>query len=203
VVTVGRDENGDIRDIRGPLWISVGVVQVGLWVLIFLALMTLVIWWIRRRRSRSGSEADVESGPPPRPPHEVALEALAELQASPMLERGQVKEYHILVSDILRTYVEGHFRVHALEMTTGEVLGGLDEVGVEDQTRADFKRFLESCDLVKFAKVRPGVEESERVLVLGRSIVEESMSWRQPEPEPEPEPEPHPAPAEGTREGPD
>lgn len=190
VVTVGRDETGDIRDIRGPLWISVGVIQVGFWLLFIILVVVVSTWWFRRRKARGDDGGHIDIGPPPRPAHEVALEAFAVLEASPMLERGQVKEYHIEVSDILRRYVEGHFQVHALEMTTWEVLSGLEGVGVGESTRGDFRGFLDQCDMVKFAKVRPSGDDSGKVLVLGRSIVEATKDWSAPEPEPEPEPEP-------------
>ena len=189
VVTVGRDETGDIRDIRGPLWLSVGVIQVGFWLLLIILVVVVSAWWFRRRKTRGDGADHVDAGPPPRPAHEVALEAFAALEASSMLERGQVKEYHIEVSDILRRYVEGHFQVHALEMTTWEVLSGLEGVGVDESTRGDFRRFLDQCDMVKFAKVRPSGDDSGKVLVLGRSIVEATLEWRAPEAEPESAPD--------------
>jgi hypothetical protein len=105
----------------------------------------------------------------------VALEALARLEASPLLDRGEVKEYHIQVSDILRTYVEGRFRVPALEMTTRDIVTGLKNVGVEGSIRDDFRGFLDRCDLVKFAKLRPDVEASRGILALGRRLVEETI----------------------------
>jgi hypothetical protein len=109
------------------------------------------------------------------PPHEIALDALARLEASAMLERGAIKEFHIGVSDILRRYVEARYRVAALEMTTGEVLDGLDRVGVGADFRDGLRRFLDQCDMVKFAKVRPSVDASGEVLALGRRLVEASV----------------------------
>jgi hypothetical protein len=105
----------------------------------------------------------------------VALEALAELEASPLLAHGQVKEYHIAASDILRTYVEERFRVEALEMTTREVLQGLADIGADASFRVGLRNFLEACDMVKFAKVRPDAEASHAALELGRRIIVESV----------------------------
>lgn len=173
VVSVGADESGDIRDIRGPLGIPLGVARVGLWALALLMAAWLAYTLYARMR-RASDDPVAAPGPPPRPPHEIALEALARLEASPMLERGQVKEYHIEVSDILRHYVEGRFHVTALEMTTWEVLAGLERVNVEPGIRDRLRRFLEQCDLVKFAKVRPDLAASREALVLGRTLVEET-----------------------------
>lgn len=174
VVSVGADEGGDIRDIRGPLWIPLGVVTVSLWLL--LGLVALGAAYGLYRRSRRRGEDDVEeAGPPPRPAHEVALEAIERIESSPMLERGQVKEYHIEVSEVLRTYVERRFRVPSLEMTTREVVEGLRGVGAQGQFVDGLRRFLDQCDLVKFAKVRPTLEASQKILDLGRDLVTGSV----------------------------
>ena len=174
VVSVGTDEGGDIREIRGPLGIPVGVVTVGLWLLLALAVLGAAYGLYRRSR-RSGEEDVDEAGSPSRPAHEVALEALARIEASPMLERGQVKEYHIQVSEVLRTYVETRFHVPSLEMTTREVVDGLRAVGAPGELIDGFRHFLDQCDMVKFAKVRPTLEASREVLDLGRDVVSGSV----------------------------
>ncbi len=88
-----------------------------------------------------------------------------------MLERGQVKKYHIEVSEVLRSYVEARFLVASLEMTTREVVDGLRGVGAQVQFVDGLRRFLDQCDMVKFAKVRPSLEASQEVVNLGRDLV--------------------------------
>jgi hypothetical protein len=174
VVSVGTDEGGDIRDIHGPLAIPVGVVTVGLWALVLLALLGVAFWLGRRMRRGRGGPPTARAEPP-RPPHEIALEALARIEASPMLERGQVKEYHIAVSETLRIYVEARFGVPALEMTTREVVQGLEVVSAPQGFIDALRRFLDRCDLVKFAKVRPDQGASRETLALGRDLVESTV----------------------------
>jgi hypothetical protein len=101
-----------------------------------------------------------------------------------MLDRGQVKEYHIEISDVLRRYVEARFGVPALEMTTWEVVGGLEREGVEPEFRDGLRSFLDRCDLVKFAKVRPDVDSSRSLILEGRSLVERSARTVAPAAEP-------------------
>jgi len=175
VESVGLDEGGDIREIKGPLRLPRAVGRMLLRVLA-MGLAVLVAWRVYRwwrRRTPTGKSAI--PGPPPRPPHEVALEALTRLEASSLLERGEVKEYHIQVSEILRAYVEGRFQVPALEMTTWDVTRGLQAVGLEEPLLERLRRFLDRCDLVKFAKHKPGTEESKGVLADGRRFVEETI----------------------------
>jgi hypothetical protein len=189
VVSVGVDETGDIREIRGPLGIPVSSWVVALWVLVPLLAAVLLYLLVRRLGSRGEEVARPALGHLRPPPHEVALEALAELEASALLERGQVKEYHIAASDILRTYVEERFRVEALEMTTREVLDSLAAAGADASFRVGLRTFLEACDLVKFAKARPGTDESRSALELGRRIILESSRSAQVDPESAVDPE--------------
>ncbi len=170
VVSVGTDESGDIRDIRGPFAIPVGVVTVSLWLLALLAVAVLA-WSFYRRRQRGPETEPVVPAVPVLSPEEVALEALGRIEASDLLARGEVKQYHIEVSDVLRHYVEARFEVPALEMTTREVTEGLRRAGVQQAFREDLRRLLDQCDLVKFAKVRPDAEDSRAVLQLGRTLV--------------------------------
>ena len=85
-----------------------------------------------------------------------------------------IKEFHIRVSEIIRTYVEGRFDVYALEMTTPEVMAGLGACRLDGAVLAEFASFLDRCDLVKFAKVRPGVDACLGVLATARRIVDET-----------------------------
>ena len=176
VVSVGQDETGDIREIRGPLMIPVSVLRVAGWLAALLMAVVVGAWGYRRWAHARGGEEPVEKGPPARPPHEIALEALDRLEHSEMLMRGQVKEYHIEASDILRRYIEARFRVTALELTTWEILDGLTRAGTAQGFRDDLRRFLDQCDLVKFAKVRPSSDASREMVQLGRALVTGSMS---------------------------
>lgn len=174
IVSVGVDESGDIRDIRGPLGIPMSLLRTLLLALLPVLLIALLYIAARRLRSREDESAGPALVPLERPAHEIALEALAQLESSQLLEVGQVKEYHIEVSDILRVYVERRFRVDALEMTTREVLVGLERAGVDESFREGLGVFLDQCDMVKFAKVRPGPDQSRQVLELGRRLVQRS-----------------------------
>jgi hypothetical protein len=183
VVSVGADETGDIREIRGPMAIAISAVRVALFAILLVILLILAYALFRRLRRRPSDDSTPVPGPPLRPPHEIALEALDRLAASPMLERGQVKEYHIEISDILRRYVEARFGVPALEMTTWEVVEGLERFGVEREFRDEARSFLDRCDLVKFAKVRPDADSSRALIQEGRSLVERSAGTLAPKAE--------------------
>lgn len=170
VESVGLDESGDIRDIRGPLAIARSWWTLLPWLVLVAAAAAGAVYLHRRRRARPVA---VQSRPaaPPRPFHLVALEALDELERSALLERGQVKRYHVRISEIIRSYVEGQLRVPALEMTTGEVVDGLRKAALGDRITGTFGTFLARCDLVKFAKLRPGADDSSELMGIARSLV--------------------------------
>lgn len=172
VASVGLDEGGDIRDIKGPLEIPRNWLLSLPILLAALAIGAVGYWLYRRYRQRASVGAGAPETVLVRPPHEIALEALAQLEESGLLERGDVKEYFIGVSEIVRRYIEGRYQVDALEMATYEVADGLDRVGVSLETRLEFERFLSDCDLVKFAKWVPEMGFSREMVGRARGLVE-------------------------------
>ncbi len=173
VVSVGLDDTGEIRDIKGPLSLSRSWWGPLLWALAAAgAGAVCVLLWQRRKRRPRPDAVPRKRARPARPPHLVALEALDALEASALLERGQVKEFHIRLSDILRTYVEDKLEVPALELTTGEVVAAMLRAALDPGICERTRLFLEACDLVKFAKLRPTAEDSRALLTKARAIVE-------------------------------
>jgi len=171
VQSVGLDEGGDIRAIRGPLGLPLSVIYVLPWILLAL-LGVLAYWlWVKRKRSETSPRRSVVI---PRFPHREAYEALDRLGASDLLERGEIKEYHILASEIIRTYVEGRFGVYALEMTTGEVVERLRSSDLPEDAVEAFGAFASRCDLVKFAKLRPTPVPSREILEAARAFVDKT-----------------------------
>ena len=171
VETVGRDEGGDIRDIKGPLTIPFSVVTLLPWLAGMAVVGAAAFWLYRwyRRRDRPAVSVPVV---PPQPAHEIAYASLDALEASGLLELGEVKTYHIRVSDIMRVYAEDRFGVEAMEMTTSQVLDGLRRAGAVSGVVVDLRHLLDRCDLVKFAKFRPNVPTCRDLVPLGRRLVD-------------------------------
>jgi hypothetical protein len=162
----------DIRDIKPPVAISSGWEWVW-WVLAALAIIALGIfawrWWQKWR-----SQIPVE---PPVPAHLRAKQKLQEALAL----LAQPKPFCILVSDTIRSYLEEQFDFHAPERTTEEFLHELQATDLlSPEQKESLGKFLESCDLVKFAKYEPGEPELRELHDSALRLVEET------EPKPEP-----------------
>ncbi len=169
VASVGLDETGDIRDVKSPLEIPLGL-------LVLLLVALLYALYRRFRQQPAASPIDVSA--PLRRPYEVAYDQLRELEASGMLERGEIKDYYIRVSEIIRAYVEAQYYVPALEMASFEVLENLEGIGVDHDTLRDFEGFLAECDLVKFAKFVPDASRARQIVPRARKLVERTKVGR-------------------------
>jgi len=171
VESVGLDEGGDIRDVKGPLSIPRNWWLLWPWVAGALILVGLAVWWYRRYQRRERPAAPTARAPR-RPPHEIALEALARLEQEHLLDRGEIKAFHIRISEILRIYLEGRFGIDAMELVTDEVVDELGRTGLDDAVVQAMRAFLDACDLVKFAKHTPAPGASREMLATARRLVE-------------------------------
>ena len=171
VASVGRDDSGDIRDIKGPLAVPFDVMTLLPW-LAGLAAMGILGYLFYQRYGRKTKLPVLQPISPPRPAHLVAHESLDALRTSGLLEAGELKTYHIRLSDIIRVYIWRRFGVAAMEMTTEEVLKGLRRTDTLRTVMTGFRQLLERCDLVKFAKFKPKAPDSLDLIPLGRRLVD-------------------------------
>ncbi|NOY76320.1 MAG: protein BatD [Calditrichaeota bacterium] len=176
VQSVVPSQEGDIKDIKPPVEIPFDwhpYVKYGLWGLLGLIILgALIYFWVRKRSGKPLIPVKTE---PPRPPHELALEALEHLQHSDLLEKGQVKAYYSEVSEIIRRYIGGRFGVDALDLTSSELLRELKAIPISDEHVQLMTEFTELCDLVKFAKYNPEDEENQKVIDWAFQFVRETQ----------------------------
>ena len=178
VVPVGSLIGGDpaaatVRDIAPPVDMPRGW---GLWIALAAALLLFaagLIWWWRRPR-RAQQVAALA-------PHLLALRQLKELQAERLVEKGDIKLFHIRVSDVLRRYIENRFGVRAPEQTTEEFLATVGNNGALGNSRHLLREFLTHCDLVKFAKHQPTTAECQGTFDTCRRFVLDTAPSEKPD----------------------
>jgi len=158
----------DIRDIRG----LVPVPHSWWWVWVVLAVLVvaagIAFWLWKRQKPAIAAETSV-----PLSPFEIALAALQRLRE----EYPPVEEFYTRLSDIVRHYLEGQFRLHAPERTTEEFLYEVSRDAALSQAHKNLLgSFLQESDLVKFARFRPGQEDMQRAYDAAEKFVRESAS---------------------------
>lgn len=156
----------DIRDIKPPVEISSGWEWLW-WSLATIVILGLAVWAWRRWQKRRAQVLAV----PPVPAHIRAKQKLQEA----LTLIAQPKPFVIVVSDTTRYYLEERFDFHAPERTTEEFLHELQRTDLlsRDQ-KLSLGDFLQSCDLVKFAKYEPGEPELRELHGSALRLVEET-----------------------------
>jgi hypothetical protein len=149
-----------IHDIAGPVWFF----PYPAWVVIgaalaFLALIGLLFWVTRRKRPV-----------PALTPRERALKALEQLRS----EAAESDSYGfgIEVSDALRTYIRDQYGLDAVTTTSIEFLEVLRNNPVfTENEKAALSDFLESVDLLKYARQSAAAEEIRSLLEIAERLV--------------------------------
>ncbi len=160
----------DIRDIKPPEEIPFDwtpyLILAGMFVAAIALMAGLYALLNRPRGSRSA---------PPPPAHEVALAALEHLRQRRLLEDGQVAEFFVGLTHIVRIYLENGFHVRAPEMTTEEFLAAASaDRRLAAQHRRLLGDFLTLADLVKFARLLPSPKDADAAFDAARRFVEET-----------------------------
>ncbi|MDA0378909.1 MAG: hypothetical protein O3C45_10165 [Bacteroidetes bacterium] len=149
------------------------------WIVGFLALAAVLYGlWRWRRRGQDEEEATVEPATPAIPPFEEAVRRLASLQQADLSDPAVIKPFYVELTDILRTYVGKRTHVPALESTTRELLSRLKgsrsgKVLPEDVIR-EIDQILTHSDLVKFADLRPILEQTRSMVDGTRAVIEQT-----------------------------
>jgi hypothetical protein len=141
------------------------------WLLAALAIglaVLAVLAWRRWRRPRPAAAAL-------RPAHLLALAELERLQGQLPADQPGSEEVYVRLADILRRYVVWRFGLRASAQTTEELLASADRSGGPIAARRHLiGAVLTACDLVKFARHRPGPGDLQIQLRQARDFIEQT-----------------------------
>ncbi|MDD3666068.1 MAG: hypothetical protein PHQ65_12440 [Bacteroidales bacterium] len=191
VNTVEVDTTQAFRDIKEPVKAPVTIGEVIPWALggLVAAILITVIVWVVRQRLRKESiiperrkvvlPADVE-----------ALQRLDELRLKKLWQAGEVKFYYTELTDIMRVYLERRFAIQAAEMTSAEIMEGIQHLKLHPTTTQLLDNMLQLADLVKFARMQPLPLENDTALNHAVDFVKETRPVAQPQPATEAENQP-------------
>jgi len=164
----GADEPPEIADLKPPASIApdYGALYVALALLGALVLGAGIVWWLQRRYTGRWAAVPVPDDPFHRePPHVWVYRELQQLLERRLAEQGRIDEFYAVLGRIVKTYLSGRYRVDLLERTTAEARELLARSGAPAEAAEHAHEILADCDLVKFARRRPGSSD-------WRSVVE-------------------------------
>ncbi len=127
-------------------------------------LLTVIIWLIVRAiRNRPKTF--------PLTPRQKAMRDLEALR--PQVQQLDPYEFSVRVSDVLRGFVGEQFGLRAKEQTSPEFLASISSASeFTDDDRGLLERFLEKCDLIKFAHIDASSEDSAALLSSALAFVQ-------------------------------
>ena len=154
----------DIKDVyKAPIWWW----EFLRWVLLVIGLAGIgvaiyyLVCYLKRVRTSGGEQ--IVSAELLRPADEVAIEKLDALREQKLWQRGQVKEFHTELTDIVREYLSRRFDVSSVEQTSDETLHAMRPLLKEQREMYDnLHKMLTLADLVKFAKWSTTPDENEK-----------------------------------------
>lgn len=171
VQTVAVDTTKAYKPIKGILevkstWLDYIWLIIGGAVLLILAV--IVIWYFLRNK---GAKVPVKEEGPKETLQEKAQRLLAELDAKQLWQKGQVKEYYVQLTEIVRGYIEARFDTPALEITTDELIEKARRTKDIIPVAGQLETILHTADLAKFAKAQPTPQEHVTAMDLAKVLI--------------------------------
>lgn len=160
----------DIRDVKPP--IDLPDWSWALWVLAAIAAIAVAYFFLKRKRPAT---AAVLPAAAMLSAWDIANRQLEELAHEQYPQKAMFKAFYIALSDIVRRYLENRFHIKAPEMTTEEFLNLAKSSEALNTEQKEFLRdFLNGCDLVKFAKHVPSINDAWANFNRARKLIDET-----------------------------
>ncbi|MBD3271112.1 MAG: hypothetical protein GF384_01075 [Elusimicrobia bacterium] len=169
-VTPKEGEGDDIRDIkkiqRLPVnpWVITGII-----LFIGLCVAGWALYYIRKKRL---AQSLVKAYEQTLPAHTIALNRLQELIGLNLVQEGKIKEFYILLSEVIRQYLARRYGMQVMDKTTMELYKDLRESYETKKVSTQIKNFLDQCDLVKFARYVPDQNTIDQDIHNARVLIE-------------------------------
>jgi hypothetical protein len=175
IKTLKIDTTLGIKDVKEPIKIPLDWRWIALLVLIALIIIGLIYYFYLRYQKKKSAAKPVKKVII-LPPYMVALNALNDLEDQKLWQKGQIKEYHSIITEIIRKYFEERFNMPALELPTSEAVDLLRQREGTGQILDTTYNFLSNADLVKFAKFIPLGSVNEEMMKQALEIVDKTKN---------------------------
>ena len=178
VSMVAKTGSQSMRPIKGPVPVSRRLPMTTIIFVLLLAGILYGLYIIYGKRIPT-EHIELETKQSSRPADEMALEKLNHLKDSTYLQRGEIKEFYVQLSYILREYVENSVYIKTLEMTTEEINQYRSAIPFDRDQLGIWMDILQRADLSKYAKSDPEKMICFEDLDAGKTFVKNTVpSWK-------------------------
>ena len=161
IESVITDSTESIKDISAPLAVNLKFLDYFIPLLIIILIILAIKYLVKllKKTKKDFSEPEIIDD---RPAYIIALELLNKLKREDLLIKGDFLNFYFRISLILRLFIELHYKINSVEMTTSEIRTNLT---LDDHTeKSEILKFLGQADMIKFAKAIPEISDSNKAL---------------------------------------
>ena len=178
VSIVAKTGSQSMRPIKGPVPVSRRWPMTTIILVLLLAGILYGLYVIYGKRVPT-EHIEVETVQSSKTADEMALEKLNHLKGSKYLQSGEIKEFYVQLSYILREYVENSVYIKTLEMTTEEIKQYRSVIPFDRDQLGIWMDILQRADLSKYAKSDPEKMICHEDLAAGETFVKNTVpSWK-------------------------
>ncbi len=177
VNTLPVDTTKPIRPIFGIRGAKMPVKQIILYALaglLIAAILGFLIWYFIKTLREKNKKPEHKEPEIILLPHEKALQSLERIEKQQLWQSGLDKQYHTILTDVMRLYLEEQFNMDCFEKTSSEIIQQVKRVKALSTSRQSLRTIFETADMVKFAKGQPLPEEHLESMELARDVIHES-----------------------------
>lgn len=144
----------DIHDIRPPVAMGTDplIVWVVLAVILSVVIISLIVFFVKKRGLRKRQRSDTLALPDSIPPFRRALDALQRLKDQ---QNADARIFHFELSMVLRQYLDSSFHCHTREMTSQQFIKALSGMKLSTGVKPAMIRFVNTSDPIKYGGVVP------------------------------------------------
>lgn len=172
-LAVPLDTTNAVFDIKAPKKVPFNFAEAKPYIYSFIGLIFICIllyYLIRRFNNRDRTIEEVVE----LIPCEIeAMNALKNLEAQSLCEKGLVKEHYVKLTEILRRYFDREYELDTLESTTVETVEILMNLKLDSKLVDHISNLLTEADYVKFAKSKPDTKTNSAFMIKSYAIVED------------------------------
>jgi hypothetical protein len=158
IESVITDSTESIKDVADPLPVNLQFFDYFIPFLVIILIILAVKYLINFIQNSNKDISDFEVVDD-RPAYIIALELLRILKEDDLITKGDFLNFYFRISLILRLFIELHYKINSVEMTTSEIRANL--VLADHSEKSEILKFLMQADMIKFAKAIPTNSDSE------------------------------------------